>query len=291
MKLLNLQSEKLKQIMHQLNLKSIASVLTKVLTITLFSFICPQLMNAQGDSGTYNVNNSMKVISFNKFLPNAKVDKGYYKMEIKNNLVCVQMVDNTKRKRQHFLIENCFSENEINKSSPGVLSVTRSSGELEFHFDSPEEGEFIFRKDPSFVKFLKNSNIDLDNDLYYFKLFLGDIDREYISDIKNIGFNPSITELGRLVWHDASVNYIQNMKALFPDFNLDDISMMSAHNVTIDYLQELKEIGIEDMDLHSIKKARMNNLTAEMIKEQKRKGNNFKDLNSYLRLFKNCTLN
>ena len=259
--------------------------LIKIVAIIVTVSMLPCAVMAQGN-GFGNLNNKMNVSSFNIFLQGAKVDLGFYSLKRSEDLICVQMIDNRGGDRQHYMIENCFRADEIESSNGQYSTVTRKSGVLGFEKFSTSTGEFTFRKDPEFVAFLEKEGIALNNDPYYFKLFLGDIDEAYILDIKNIGFKPTITELGRLVWHDASIQFIEAMTQLIPDASLEDISMMSAFNVTTDNVKEFIELGVVDIDAHAIKKAKSHGVTPLMIKREQQRGNNFSDLRSYIRLNK-----
>jgi len=257
----------------------------KTTAFILVMLLSSNFVNAQ-NGGPKNVNNKMQVMSFNKYLPNAIVDSGYFSMEKEDGSVWIQMSDETSRNKQHYMIESSFELAEFITEEGKGSTVSRKSGVLKFSESVNDKGIFTFEKNVEFVDFLKDAGVALDNDLYYFKLFLGDIDKYYVLDIKNLGFEPTITELGRLVWHDTSIKYIEEMKTMFPSFDLSDISQLSANGVTIEYLKELKEMGIAEMDVQSIKKAKSMKITTKQIKHQKRKGNVFTDLASYIRLFK-----
>lgn len=278
--------------MQQLKVKTKKS-LDKTLKVMKFSsfilligMLIPNLIIGQESCNLFNQNNGMKVVSFNKYMPGAKVDNGFYRMNRQGKDICVRLSDQNNRNRQHYMIENCFESNEFEKLNSRLTAIVRESGTLQFEDPEEKQGEFTFRKDPKFVKFLRDSDIALDNDLYYFKLFLGDIDKEYISDIIQLGFEPTITELGRLVWHDASADYIQKMSIQFPDFELEEISMMSANGISIEYVRGLKKAGIEEMDAYSIKKANNLKLTPRKIRAQRRKGNDSNDLREFIRVCK-----
>ena len=259
---------------------------SKLVVFLLIASALPHLVLAQGDNSAKNQSNKMNITSFNKYLPNATVESGYYTLEINEDSYCIKMMDQPTRNKQHYMIENCFDKDEVIELNNESSSVKRISGTLEFQKSTSIAGEFTFNKNANFVIFLRNEGIKLDNDLYYFKLFLGDIDEEYVLDIKKLGFEPTITELGRLVWHDASVAYIEEISKMFPNFNLDEISTLSAHDISTEYLNEFKALGIVEMDVHSIKKSKMKGITPQIIAEQKSQGNDFSDLKSYIRLLK-----
>ena len=252
----------------------------------MIAFILPNFVLAQGGNSAQNETNKMNISSFNKYLPNAKVNTGYYTMVKNDGENCITLVDEKSRDKQHYEIINCFDASELASSNNGMSLVSRKAGVLEFQSNSEDAGTFRFKKNPDFVKFLKQEGIKQDNDLYYFKLFLGGIDEAFVLDIKKLGFQPAITELGRLVWHDTSVTYVEEMHNMLPELDLNDISIMSAHEVTINFLNELAQLGITEMDTHSIKKSVMIGLTPQYIKNLKRKGKNSTDLNYYVRLLK-----
>jgi len=252
------------------------------MAIALIAFSFQNATLAQGGSSARNLTNKMNIISFNKYLPNAKVDEGYFILNSDDDEVCIQMEDEKQRNRKHYMIENCFSTNEIELSGSSTSTVNRTSGTLKFELSSVDRGEFTFTKNEDFVGFLRNEGIKLDNDLYYFKLFLGDIDKSYVSDIKALGFQPTITELGRLVWHDASIEYIEEMHQSFPTISLSDISMMSAHEISIDFLQGFRALGIDNIDVHSAKQAKMKGVSHKMIRDQIRSGKVYSSLKEYM---------
>lgn len=243
--------------------------LIKLIAFAVFAFALPNIMMAQGSSSAVNANNKMNVLSFNKYLPNASVDSGFFTLKKSKSNFCVKLSDETTRNKQHYMIENCFDISDFKILNNSSSSISRNSGVLVFKNDTQNSGVFTFKKNQDFVEFLKREKVELNNDLYYFKLFLGDIDESYVLDIKKLGFQPTITELGRLVWHDASIKYIKEIHTLFSDFSLSDISMLSAHDISVDYLQEFIDVGIKKIDFHSIKKSKKMGITPQMIENQK----------------------
>ena len=260
------------------------NVSVKILVFVIFCFM-QNISFSQGGNCAQNVNNKMNITSFNKYLPNAAVDLGYYISKKDEDTFCIEMVDNLQRKKQHYMIINCFDSNDFQINN-NTSSVQRASGSLTFEGDIQNRGEFTFLKDANFVQFLEDEGVELNNDLYYFKLFLGDIDRGYLLDIKKLGYQPSITELGRLVWHDASVSYIEEIGTLLPNLDLSEISMMSAHEISIEYLRGFVDLGFKNLEVNSVKKAKSYGITPQLIEEQNRLGNNFNHLKDYIGLFK-----
>lgn len=229
-------------------------IVSKLLFIPLITTCLPFFLWAQGDSSNRNETNKLNVISFNKYLPNAVVDKGLFTItSVEDDIFCTKLTDNYKRKKQHYMIENCFDQSDI-KTVNNKSSVSRTSGILTFIAKSRESGNFTFEKDSDFVNFLEREGVELNNDLYYFKLFLGDIEEDYLLGIKKLGYQPTIVELGRLVWHDASLQYIEGMRSLMPEMTLNDISMLSSHDIPVSYIKKLISSGVKNIDFHKVKK-------------------------------------
>ena len=144
-------------------------------------------------------------------------------------------------------------------------------------------GTFKFNRNKNFVSFLEKENIDTSDQIYYFKLFLGDVNENYISDIKKMGYSPTIRELGRLVYHDASLNYIESMSLIYQNLELDTISKFAAHNITSDYITSFNTFNFDSLDPILIKKAKIHNITPEFIERARIDNYNSNDFNDYIK--------
>jgi len=238
------------------------NVSVKLFVCALACYLVPNLNFAQGGNSAKNLTNKMNITSFNKYLPDAKVDSGVFILTKKGETYCLEMANTEQKNKQHYRIINCFDAIEFNEVDSNYF-LNRKSGDMKFESKTENTGDFVFSKNPGFVKFLEDEGVPLDNDLYYFKLFLGDIDTKYILDIKALGYQPTITELGRLVWHDASVAFIKDISALLPQISLNEISMMSAHDISVDYIQSFLDVGITEIDAFAAKKAKSKGVTPQ----------------------------
>nr|WP_321233209.1 hypothetical protein [uncultured Psychroserpens sp.] len=266
-----------------------------------------------------NTSNKMHVITFNKYKNYTEVNTGFWNASVDNNTICIELTDQNKKKKQTYLIVNCFDTNEFENLSDSTSSfkLTRLAGVLNFRGDFSKEdgqGTFKFTRNSNFEKFLKNENFDITDELYYFKLFLGDISKDYITGVKALGYNPSIRELGRLVYHDASLEYIEAVTTLFNgQISIDMISSFSIHNVSesyikslkslkmlkvephgvkqlaihdisIEYIKALQNFGFEDLSISEIKKAKIHDVSIDFIEASKNKGQEFTRLYDYIKL-------
>jgi len=79
-----------------------------LLAFAMLALLIPSPLRSQGDKSARNTTNKMNVLSFNKYLPNATVDKGYYALEKNEESFCLEMTDNEVKNKQHYMILNCF---------------------------------------------------------------------------------------------------------------------------------------------------------------------------------------
>ncbi len=286
----------------------------------LWILACSMHNQAFTQSGNQNKNatNKMHVVSFSVFERATKVDKGFWTATVDGTKTCIQLM-NSQKNAPHYIITNCFSKNDIKSSDDQAENseIRRLAGTLTFVGDvlkNNGSGTFVFSRDTAFESSLKKLGIDVSDELYYFKLFLGDIQMSYITGIKDLGYEPNLREIGRLAYHDAGLDYIRQISNAFtasPD--LEMISKLAANGVSLSYVKSLTELGYTDLqpemakklsaldvdanyiksfqnldfaklELESIKKAKAHKLTADYIVKERKKGNNFERLHDYIRL-------
>ncbi|WP_460219612.1 hypothetical protein [Psychroserpens sp. MEBiC05023] len=270
-------------------------------------------------TGQQNRSNKLNVVTFNKYKDYTNVDKGFWTAKIEDDTICVTFTDHTNDRKQTYLIVNCFDALgvKILTEDSSEFSIDRLAGTLRFKgaFNGHKgSGTFSFQRHDVFENFLKQEGFDVTDELYYFKLYLGDISKDYILGIKALGYQPSIRELGRLVYHDASLDYITDITKLFnKEIALDMISSFAIHNISVDYIKALKqlkgleaapqmikklaihevsvddvkslqEFGFEDFSLHEIKKAKIHNVNSTFIKNAQKRGYNYTKLHDYIKL-------
>ncbi len=264
---------------------------TSLITYLILSFFSSSFfLTAQTNVHAQNSTNKLYPISFNSFSKFAKVDSGIWSAETKGDIICITLMD--KKVNQDYVITNCFLKDEFARvdSATGSYGINRLAGDLVFsgnELPNKGTGSFTFSRNATFESFLENEGVETSDELYYFKLFLGDITKEYISGIKELGHDPTIRELGRLAWHDAGLKYIETIsKAGVQGLDLDMISVYAAHDISFDFIQSLKDMGFDQLEAKSIKKAKTHNVSANFIQNMREGGNHFETLDEYIRLKK-----
>ncbi|WP_452224991.1 hypothetical protein [Lacinutrix chionoecetis] len=180
------------------------STLSRIL-LAFIMFLITNFINAQ----QINETNALYVLNWNKLSPKAQVDTGFWSLKKEGILYCIT-ISNSNNKALEYSITNCYLESEVNITTNKTFEIDRATGTLKFvkGKDTEDSGTFSFAKDEDYILYLEKENIKLDNDLYYFKLFLADIETPFITQLKNLGFKPTLTELGKLIWHDVSIDFI-----------------------------------------------------------------------------------
>ena len=253
------------------------NVMQMKLRILGLIFMIPLVLIAQK-----NKSNKMNIVTFNKNKNYSDVDKGFWQSSRDGNTITIGLSDNKNSKQQDYFIVNIFEIEEFQNLSNTTteFELQRLPGTLRFKGSfSKEKGEgtFTFVRDTSYGDFVKEQGLDIKDELYYFKLFLGDISRDYITGIKAMNFKPSMRELGRLVYNDASLKYIQDVNKLFNhQIDLDMISSFASKNVSVDAIKALQDLNVSNMDLEDIKHYAKNDISAEYIAQLQKLG--FEDL-------------
>jgi len=272
------------------------------------------------NTGFKNTTNKMHISSFSVFKPNPKVDEGRWTAKVSNDNLCIQFSD-MGSDNPSYLILTCFLLNEFEEtpSTNGEFQLKRLAGTMYFGenlFSNNPSGNFKFVRDKEFVSFLEKEGIDTSDEIYYFKLFLGDISKSYIAGIKEMGYSPTIREIGRLAYHDVNLDYLKNMSTnLRNEVSLDMISKLAAHHVTVHYVESLREVGygnvepemikklaVHDIDAtyikslqelgfknitsNTLKRAKVHGLTPGFVQRAKKKGSEYDDLEDYIKLKK-----
>ena len=156
-------------------------------------------------------------ISFNNFSNSPDISKGFWTASKEGEYIYISLLNSGRRNMGSFHINFNVKENELTKTATG-FQLDRAAGIMKFDGSFPtdeESGKFTFSRKPEFETFLKGkilSDIEGDKDYYYFKLFLGSIDRDYVNGLESLGYKPTMKQLGKLGIHDLGLDYIKALR-------------------------------------------------------------------------------
>ena len=270
--------------------------LKKSIFFVLALVVLPMHIGAQ-NYGVKNKTNKMHVSSFNVNKPNPSIDEGRWTVNVQNGNLCIQFSDMVSDHRPSYLILNCFESIEFERSNGtnDEFQLKRLAGTMYFDknvFSDNASGKFKFVRNKQFVSFLEERGIATDDEIYYFKLFLGDISESYISALKHMGYSPTIREIGRLVYHDVGLDYLRGMTtALKARIDLEMMIKLAAHGVGMTFVERLFEVGYGNLPPEMIKKFAVHGVDANYISTMQQLGfNNIdpnKDARTNGRLYQN----
>ncbi len=218
-------------------------------------------------------------INFSTFNHTYDISSGHWFATLEEEEVCLMLMDAKNRNNPSFMINFCVPKEEFQTAAAGEgFKLIRESGTLVFKggtLGTKEAGDFTFSRNDNFESFLKTEGISTtDKDRYsYFKLFLGNITRDYVEGIKEEGFKPSLKELGKLGIHQVSLDYIRALgDTQYKGMELNMISKFAIHGVTIKYIEDLKAAGYGHIDAGMVKKFAIHGVSVAYINELSKLG-------------------
>ncbi len=168
-------------------------------------------------------------------------------------------------KKDAFFITFYPTQEELSQiSNSSNFSINRPAGTINFNSNT---NEFNFIVNDDFKSFLSRENITGDSSYDFMKLFLGEIDKQYVMGLKTLGYTPSMRQLGKMGILDVSLSYINDIIKYYEDLDLEMITKFSIHGVSQDYLEGLKVAGYGNIDPNMVKKFAIHGIEVNYIEE------------------------
>jgi len=233
--------------------------------------LCAFLLVFQVSFGQKNVKEDYG-ISFSIFNHRSEIDKGIWFGTIERETICIQLIDSRNRSNPSFMIGLCIPIEEFTVNNSKGFELNKPSGSIKFEGAFPNDkgnGDFTFVKNSDFEAFLHKEGIlsNGDDRYNYFKLFLGDVSKEYVLGLKKHGYQPTIKQLGKLGIHDVDLEYINSIaNTNYKGLELDMLLKFAIHDISIDYIKDLEKAGYGDIDANMVKKFAIHDVSVDYIK-------------------------
>ncbi len=248
-------------------MKTLFKLATSVLLFSLTTSI------AIAQKNTKKRHHKVSNISINNFSGSIKIQEGFWTATKENGTVYLQLT-NSRKNNGSFFISFSIEEDDFKKNNDTNFELNREPGKMIFKGQFPQNestGKFSFTQNKDFERFLKGkvlANVSKNEDYYYFKLFLGDVTKNYVNSIRQRGYKPTLKQLGKLAIHNVSLNYIDALeKTNYRSLELDMLVRFAIHDVSIDYIQELDKAGYGDIDAQMVKRFAIHGVSASYIKD------------------------
>ncbi len=218
-------------------------------------------------------NNHVTNISINNFSGSLEINEGFWTATKEKSTVYIQLM-NSRTTQGSFFINFSVDESELTKNGSASFELNREVGKITFKGQFPvneSTGKFSFVQNNNFKTFLKGkvlTNVTKKEDYYFFKLFLGNVTKDYVSSVLKRGYKPTLKQLGKLAIHNVSLDYMDALeKTNYRNLELDMIVRFAIHNVSVNYLKELEQAGYGNIDAQMVKRFAIHGVDADYIKE------------------------
>lgn len=149
------------------------------------------------------------------------------------------------------------------KNASTQFSIIRTAGKIDFN---REQKTFEFIENRDFKSFLKSEGISDDKDFDFMKLYLAQVDQNYVVGIKNQGYQPTIRQLGKMGILGVDIAYVKGInETQYKGLDLDMLIKFHIHGVTKSYVDELAGLGYADLDANMIKKFAVHSISTDYI--------------------------
>jgi beta-lactamase regulating signal transducer with metallopeptidase domain len=174
---------------------------------------------------------------------------GFWNADIRDNQVCVNF--NSRNDDWNMMTSDCFDKKEFSNlpTQESEFQMIRQVGTITYKgkFDGNEGyGKFTFSGDETFKTYLENElSITKIKDIDLFHLFMSNINKEYIANLKQNGFNKiSKSQLIQLAIHRVDNDLIKTYLAAFNknELSIDKLIQFRIHGVDGDYIKEMRAI-------------------------------------------------
>lgn len=209
--------------------------------------------------------------SYTTFNHRTEINKGIWFGTLEKDNVCIQLMDSKNRSNPSFMIGLCIPVEEFTLNSTEGFELNKPSGTITFQGRFPNDkgnGDFTFTKNSDFEAFLEKEGISSGGDdrYNYFKLFLGDVSKEYVLGLKKHGYLPTLKQLGKLGIHDVDLEYINSIaNTNYNGLELDMLLKFAIHDISMNYIKDLEKAGYGDIDANMVKKFAIHNVSIDYI--------------------------
>lgn len=249
----------------------------KTITVKLFLITCLSTLSFQYSFSQLKQKNKAKNyqnISIHLQGNDTEISKGFWSIE-RNRYGAILQLSNSKGtelsfKSNSFFVSFYLSDNEldvINKSS-NSFSLARASGVITFISDNAnEQGTYAFNVNNEFESFLKKEGINEVSDYHFLKLFLGNIDRDYVLGLKKHGYQPTINQLVKMGLLGLDLEYVNSiLETNYKGLELNMLTKFFIHGIEKQYIEELTALGYGNIDANMMKKFAIHGVSSNYVK-------------------------
>ncbi|WP_242917187.1 M56 family metallopeptidase [Pontibacter liquoris] len=209
-----------------------------------------------------------------------KVDlsQGYWYNSQENGQYCLELKGS--KGSSNWNMNRCFDKGLFQKKGNDTFVMTREAGTLQLSGNLEAEagqGKYTFTPDASFKKYLADNRINSDDKNLLFHLFFGNVDRSYISYLKQNYEEVEGERLQELAIFDISKTDFQQYVALFQKYSnkkpsLQEVVEARIQGIDEAYVRELASAGYKDLSMKKMMEAKIHGVSDDYIKGLQKAG-------------------
>ncbi len=234
-------------------------------------------------AGTPQANQGQRVrvqtgLSMNIQGAQTDMSEGYWYSSREGSDYCIQFKGS--KGSSNWNMSRCFNSGLFRKTGNDVFVMTKETGTLQFNGNLDAEvgqGKYTFTEDASFRKYLADNNITVDEKNMMFHLFLGDMNRGYVSFLKTQYSEVSGKRLLELAIHGITKETFQGYVALFEKHSqkkpsIQEVVEARIHGIDEAYVQEIQRMGFSNLSLKKMMEAKIHGVSASYAEGLKNAG-------------------
>ena len=216
-------------------------------------------------------NDNFTLYTFNYNGPDKpNMNEGFWTALKDGSEVCLNLTNSPKETRGNWQLMFCIPVDEFSSSDAGLL-LERPTGSL--HLRGRVEnwegmGKYTFQESAKFKNYLQSQISGELDDITMLKLFLGNMTKQYVSDLKSLGYNPTAKDLTKLAATGVDIPYIKSIRDEgYASMDLKMMSKFYIHKITPNYIRGISEAGYTSIEPNMLKKFKIHGVTAKFIQE------------------------
>ena len=193
--------------------------------------------------------------------------QGYWYSHQESGQYCLELKGS--KNSSNWNMSRCFDKGLIQKRGNDVFVITKETGTMELTgaLDAEvSQGKYTFTEDASFKQFLADNGIVSEEKNFMFHLFLGDINRKYVSFLKQTYPDIAGERLLELAVHGISMDNYQRYMALFQKYSnkkptVEEVVAARIHGIDEAYVQEIQAMGFKDLSMKKMMEAKIHGVS------------------------------
>jgi len=234
----------------------------------LMVFVC--FLNEPSAYGTQNAIAGAKA----KRAVKSFEDEGSWFATIKNDKVFIRFEKGQLGENNNSTTFDLNEFKDLPRDRDGSFELKREAGTILFNGNFKGNigmGTFKFNPDKSFMAFLKNEGVDVEEEEDGNVFFAINLKRSYITMLKNQGYKDFTKgDLIPLAALKIDEPFIKSIKSNgFPEVSLEDLIPLKSLNVDGAYIKEIRNAGYKNLTVSQVITLKAQNINGDFIKSSK----------------------